>query len=269
VGFVSPRTLNVAAALAATAQVPALSVRVTVTVWAAAAAVAEQLVKPETSVIVGVAGTVKPGLRTAVIVSPFRSAPVELAVNPTVQAVTELAVVRAPVKVTALGGVAAAIVTVEPGLTAAESALVLTLKVFAAYVATVGFVSPTTVKEAAALAATAQVPALSASVTVTVWAAAVAVAEQLVNPAPRTMVGVAGTVKPGLRTAVIVSPAASEPPEPAVKPSVQVERALAVCGEPAKERAEGAVAAAITIAAPGLTALVLSAEVWTLKVLAA
>jgi hypothetical protein len=80
----------------------------------------------------GVVDTVKPVLKTAVIVSPAASAPVALALNPTVQVEWERAVCGEPAKVTVAGSAAAPIVAVKPGLAAVVSALVLTLKVFAA-----------------------------------------------------------------------------------------------------------------------------------------
>jgi len=65
----------------------------------------------------------------------------------------------------------------------------------------------------------------------------------------RVTVGVAGMVKPAGKTVVIVSPAASAPEAPAVKPTVQVERALPVCGTPVKVGAPVWVAAAMVMAA--------------------
>jgi hypothetical protein len=63
-------------------------------------------------------------------------------------------------------------------------------------------------------------------------------------------------VKPELKTAVIVSPAESAPLALVVKPTVQVECALPVCGEPLNEIALGTVAALIVTALAGLTATV-------------
>ena len=105
----------------------------------------------------------------------------------------------------------------------------------------------------------------------TVCAAPVAVAEQLAKPLPSRIVGVAGTVKIDVafgKTAVIVSPAPSAPVALEVKPTVQVARAPALSVVDVNVAEVGAVAAAITTAAPGLTADVLSADVFTLNVLA-
>ena len=97
----------------------------------------------------------------------------------------------------------------------------------------VGFVRPTIVSVAAVLGASAHEP--PARVTVTVCAAAVAVAVQFTKPEPSEIVGVAGTVKPALKATVIVEPAESVPVALDVKPTVQFERASAVCGEPAND----------------------------------
>ncbi len=68
---------------------------------------------------------------------------------------------------------------------------------------------------------------------------------------------------------VIVSPAASAPVLVDVKPTVQVDLAVAASVGAANVTDAGVVAAAITTAAPGLTALVLSTDVWMLNVFAA
>lgn len=103
-GFVRPLIVRDAAVEAGREQeAPA---RVIVTVWALAVAVAVQLVKPEFSTIVGVAGTVKPELRATLIVLPAESAPLALEVKPTVQSERAAPVWGAPPNVTLVGAVA-------------------------------------------------------------------------------------------------------------------------------------------------------------------
>ena len=81
--------------------------------------------------MIGVDGIVKPDGKTTVTVRVAFSAPVALGVKPTVQVVGVLPATRElPLNVTALGEVAALIVT-EPGLTGFASWLVLTLNVLA------------------------------------------------------------------------------------------------------------------------------------------
>jgi hypothetical protein len=112
--------VRVAAALLASAQLAPASVIVTVV--EDAVAVAEQLLKPLPSVIAGVAAIVKIDVvagNTAVITSPLPSAPVALAVNPTVHADVDAVVCRAPLNATALTLVAALITGAVAGLTAA------------------------------------------------------------------------------------------------------------------------------------------------------
>ena len=79
----------------------------------------------------------------------------------------------------------------------------------------------------------------------------------------------AGTAKTEVafgKTTVTVSPAWSAPVAREVNPTVQVPRARAASVVEANVTAVGAVAAAITTFAPGLTALVASTDVLTLKV---
>jgi hypothetical protein len=214
--------------------------RVTVAVVPEPVAVAVQLEKPLPSVTVGAPGTVKPAGNTIVIVSPAASAPVELVVKPSVQfALVDGACVE-PLKLTDVTAVAAAITTLDAGLAATGSPLVETLNVFAGSVPAAGSVSPLIVSDAADEAGSEH--EAPASVIVTVCAAAVAVAVQLVKPELRTIVGAAGTVKPELKTALIVLPAESGPELLLVKPTVQSERAAPVCGEPEKETFVGGVA---------------------------
>jgi hypothetical protein len=105
-------------------------------------------------------------------------------------------------------------------------------------------------------------------VTVTVVPPPAPLAEQFVKPLVSWIVGLAGTVKPALNVAVIASPVVSAPVALVVKPTVQLERAPPVCGDPVKLTAAGAVAAAITTGAAGLAALV-SVPVLTLQLAAA
>src|SRR4030095_16331024 len=111
----------------------------------------------------------------------------------------------------------APIVTLAAGLLA-RSALVATLNSVLVNVWADGLVMPLTRKVTAAPAATAQVPPLSARVTVTVDPRVEAVAEQFVVPVRLLMTGVAGTVKAPGNAAVIVLPAASAPLEPPLTP---------------------------------------------------
>jgi len=156
--------------------------------------------------------------------------------------------------------VAALIVTADAGLPAIRSLLVAMLNVLAARLPAAGFVSPLTVSVAVVDAETAH--EAPASVTVTVVPVVDPVAVQLVNPAPSVIVGVAGIVKPELKTTVIVPPAASAPAELVLNDSVQSERAPPVCGEPAKLMFVGVLE--MMIAEGGLTATV-SRLVLTLK----
>jgi hypothetical protein len=106
-------------------------------------------------------------------------APLALEVKPTVQVESASPVCGEPVKVTALGAVAAAIVTLA-GLAAVVSALVATVRFVPVIVCAGGFVIPAIVSAPEALFPRAQLPPLFARVTVTVVVAVVtAVAEQL------------------------------------------------------------------------------------------
>jgi hypothetical protein len=123
-GFVSPFTVSVALVEAASAHEAPASV--TVTVVPDVAPVAVQLVTPAPSVIVGVAGIVKPELKMIVIVPPALSAPPELVLNDSVQSERAPPVCGEPAKLMFVG--ALEITTAEGGLTATVSRLVLTLK---------------------------------------------------------------------------------------------------------------------------------------------
>jgi hypothetical protein len=168
---------------------------------------------------------------------------------------------------------AAAITTLPAGLVAVTSALVLTVKFVFVNVCAAGFVTPATVRVAAVLAGSEQVPPLSASVAYRVVPDTVAVAEQFVKPLAGVTVGVAGRKNPLGKTIVSVSPVRSAPVElfaPTtleVSPTVQTESALPVCGEPAKLIAEGAVAPPTTTLDAGCTTVV-SELVFMLNVLA-
>jgi hypothetical protein len=230
-------TVSDAAVLAATEHDAPTSV--TVAVVPEAVAVAVQLVKPLPSVMVGAAGTVKPAGKTIVIVSPAFMAPDELVVKPSVQfALADGACVE-PLKLTELTEVAAAIVTLDAGFAASGSPLVEALNVLAASVPAAGFVRPLMVSDAAVEPGSEH--EAPTSVIVTVCPEAVAVAVQLVKPELTTIVGVAGTVKPELKTTLIVLPPESAPAALEVKPTVQSERAVPVCGAPLNVTFVGAV----------------------------
>jgi hypothetical protein len=86
-GFVIPLTVRLTAAELATAHDAPASVTVTTLLDVAPAAV--QLVNPELSTIVGVAGIVKAELNFNEIVSPAAIAPLALVVNVSVQFAVE------------------------------------------------------------------------------------------------------------------------------------------------------------------------------------
>jgi hypothetical protein len=265
-GFVMPAIVSVPAVLADSEQVPPLSDSVIVTVWPLVDAVAAHVVNPVGSVIVGVAGIVKPAGRTTVIMSPALSAPVVLVEKPTVHVADAPAERVDPEKLMLAGAVAAEIVTGEAGLAAEVSVAVLTLNVLAAREPAAGFVNAASVSVAVVLAGSAH--DAPASVIVTVCALAVADAVQLLKPPVSATVGVAGTDKPELKTAVIASPARSAPVALDLKLTVHVERAPPLCGAPPNETALTGVAAAIVTADAGL-ALTVSPLVAMLKLFAA
>jgi hypothetical protein len=213
---------------------------VTVAVVPEPVAVAVQLVKPLPSVTVGTAGTVKPAGKTTVTVSPALIAPVALVVRPSVQFAVAAGDCVEPLKLTEPTGVAGEMTTLDAGFAGTGSPLVATLNVFAASVPAAGSVRPLSVSDAAAEAGREH--DAPTSVIVTVCALAVAVAVQFVKPELTTIAGVAGTVKPELRATVIVLPAESAPLALDVKPTVQSERAEAVCGDPLKVTLVGALA---------------------------
>ena len=207
----------------------------------------------------------RPAFNVAVMVLPAASLPLAEVVKPTLQVDEAWAAFDPGPKETAVGAVAAAMTTLEAGLAALVSSEVATLKVVLVSVLAAGLVIPAMVSEAAVLLFTAH--DAPTKVTVTTPLDELAVAVQLVKPVPKVTVGVAGTVRPELKVAVMVLPAASAPLAEVVKPTVHVDVAPAVWGEPAKETAVGVVAVMVTPEL-GLTAVV-SALVFTLKVLAA
>jgi hypothetical protein len=235
---------------------PAWFDRLIVTTVATALALAAQLAKPANRLIVGFSGTLNKVSKVTLIVLPATSAPEAVVVKPTVQVETAFALCGEPVKVTDVTLVAAAIVIEAAGLPTAVSSFVATLKVVLISEAAAGFVSPAIESVAAVELASAQVPALLARVIVTVFEIAEALAAQLAKPVTSVTVGLVGTAKPLLKTAVMVSPALRAPVLEVVKPTVQVEVAPAVCGEPVKVTEAGLLAAAMTIEALGLAVAV-------------
>lgn len=150
--------------------------------------------------------------------------------------------------VTFVGLFGAAITTLADGLAGVMSLLVLRLKVVFANVCADGFVTPPIVTVAAVFALSAHVPPLFARVIVTVCDETEPVAEQLVNPVGKVIVGDAGTKKALGKTAVIVSPATRAPVvlfaalTLEVKPTVHVVCALPVCEAALKATFVGVVA---------------------------
>ena len=267
----TPRIWNVAAVLSGSEQVPPLSASVIVTVCAAPVAVRKQLLKPLVGRIVGVAGTEKIEVafgKVTVIVSPLRSQPVAVEVKPTVHVPRALA--RDRVRVERDGGrLGRGGIVTAAGLATVVSALVLTFQRLAAGVPAAPAVTPRIWSPAAALFGREQLPPLSLRVIVTVCPAPVAVAAQLRSPWSATRSASPGPTKTDVafgKTTVTVSPAWSVPVAEEVKPTVQVPRARAASVVEANVTAVGVVAAAITTFAPGLTALVASTDVLTLKV---
>jgi hypothetical protein len=166
--LVMPAIVRLVKELAATAHVPPLSASVMVTARPEPEPVAEQFAKLLMSPMAGLAGTAPLGKVTE-IVSPSLSAPLELVVKGTVQITADaLAALGDAVGEPFVIAVAAETVTLPAGLAGVVSALVLTENVVFVSAAAAGFVSPTTLKVAAALFASAHVPALFASVIVTV-----------------------------------------------------------------------------------------------------
>ncbi len=99
-----------------------------------------------------------------------------------------------------------------------------------------GFVRPAICSVTGVLGATAHEP--PESVTVTTFDAPTPAAVQLAKPVCNETAGAAGTVKVLLNVTVIVELFARVPVELVVNPTVQVERARPVCGEPVNVTAE-------------------------------
>lgn len=194
------------------------------------------------------------------IVSPAAIAPLALAVNVSVQFAVEPPVWTEPANAGLETDVAALIVTADAGLAAFKSELVAMLKVLAAREPADGFVKPLTVSVEVDDAATAH--DAPERVTVTVVPTVAAFAVQFGKPEFRTIAGVAGIVKPELKTIVIVPPLPRAPVELVLNDSAQSERAPPVCGEPENVTFVGAFA--MTIADGGFAATV-SRLVFTLK----
>ena len=129
-----------------------------------------------------------------------------------------------------------------------------TEKVVLPYRPAPGLVIPAMVRVPAVPLASAQ--DAPAKVTVTTWLVVDPVAVQPEKPLGRVIVGVAGTVKLELIVTAMVLPAASLPLAEVVKPTVQVEEALAAAEAGEKETAVGVVAPLITTFEPGLAAVV-------------
>ncbi len=173
------------------------------------------------SVIAGLDGSEKSEGTATVIVSPPRRALV--AVNPTVHVERAESVWGAPLNVTALG-VDVAVSVTGVAFAATASLLVLTVSVDDP---ADEFVMPAIVRDAAVLGGRAHVPPLFTSVIVATAPAPVAVAEQLMKPAPSVIAGEGGTEKPDEKVVVIVSPLFSAPVELGVKLTDHLARARA------------------------------------------
>ncbi len=149
--------------------------------------------KPNSGMIVGFAGTAKPAGKVTVIVSPSRRLPDPLTVKSTVHVARAFTLNDELFTVTPLTEVAATRVTAVAA-TAVVSALVLTVGWTAPVVGRL--TTPRISKLASLESGSAQVPPLSASVTVATVPTPVTVAEQLMKPDLKsTGAGPAGTVK--------------------------------------------------------------------------
>jgi hypothetical protein len=258
-GLASPVRLRLAAVLLASAQpVPA---RVIVTVWPDPAAVGLQVpVKPEVNATPGVVGTTNPAGNTAVIAllpAVVLSAPPALVVKPSVQRPTALAAVDRGENVTALGELW--LITTGPaGDAFTLFELVCTRKVVLVMDPAAGLVMPATESVAAVLAGSVHGPPLSASVIVTVRVAVTAEPTEQLGPKPLSSVtvGEAATVKPVPNVAVMVDAPINAPAVVEVKPTVHVDGAFALCGEPANVTAVGATAVVMTTFEPTCTVFV-------------
>src|SRR5438270_402230 len=111
---------------------------------------------------------------------------------------------------------------------------------------------PAMVSVADVLFARAQVPPLSARVTVTVVPEVEAVAEQVVNPLVSATAGDAGTpVNAGSKCTRSLEPAASAPVALELRPTVHFVVAPALCRAPVKVTGAGEVAALMTTSEDG------------------
>src|SRR5437870_120864 len=140
-------------------------------------------------------GTEKPLEKVTVMVSPARREPPALEVKPAVQLARSLAARDVLSTVTAVGAVAATMVT-EVAVAAAVSLLVL--RVGATRPVVLPLTMPAIVTELAVLTGRVQVPPLSASVTVATVRLPVTVAEQLRKPLPRVAVVTLAALKPAV-----------------------------------------------------------------------
>ena len=242
----------------AAAQVPPLSASVISTAEPVVDPVAEQFTKPAPSVIVGVATMLAGAVenaegKVAVIVSPAASAPTLVGVNPTAHDAAEPAVCGVPAKVTACTALLP--MTTAGGDAGVASKSVSTVNVPGPYDPELGLVIPAMVTVLLETFACVQVPPLLARVIVTSPLFAVAVAEQLVNPAGRVIVGPAGTVNAGSNCTKMRCPA----PSAAVAllgrtVTDHVEVTPPVCGLPLNATLVGAVAGAMVMSPSGCRA---------------
>ena len=208
-----PAMLTVPAVLAASTHAPD---NVIVMVWPDLDPVLAGHVPNPVKVTAGDVGRVNVGSKVAAIVEPELSPPTRLVRNPTAKLAVANAVEGVAAKLT-LVGVLAVMLTVA-AVAATESELVFAVSPL--YAPPTGLVTPAMVKDAGVLAGNEQVPALFASVIVTVWAEPVAVALQFAKPVGSVTVGDAGTVGNPVKTAVIVEPATSAPVDVELNPSV-------------------------------------------------
>jgi hypothetical protein len=244
--LVIPAIVNETAVLVATAhEAPA---RVTVTTCADIAPVAVQLVKPETSAIVGVAGivtTLLAGKVTTNVPAAASAPPTVSVVAPIVQVDVCWLTVEAGENVTP----EIPITTAELGLASVVSPEVWTRKPLAAYVAgIVGFVKPPNVIVVAVAAVGNAVHAVY--VMVTTWPEPAAVTVEQVAPVSTRPVGEAGTVIPVGNVTNSVFPATNV--VVGVNPTVQVFAAPATVELGLKVTAV-AVAAPANVAVPSST----------------
>jgi hypothetical protein len=204
-------------------------------------------------------------LKVAVSFDPAASAPVdEFGVKVTVQRAIALTANEVALNTTPVGADAELMVTLLPGDPFPVSEVVCTVSVFAVIEPVPGFVSPSTDRVVAVLAATKQVwlgALLSVMVAVRV-PPVVADAAQPLKLLPKFTVGVVGTVNPLVPNCTTTwLPAASAPPELVVKPTFHDAIAPEACDVPAKLTAVGADAEIATLAGePGVMSVVVATE---------